>query len=399
MIARTIAKGKKITVLSIDGGGVKGIIPGTILAFLESRLQDLDGPNARIADYFDIVAGTSTGGLIGTMLTAPNKDGRPMYAAKDINNFYFEHCPKIFPQLSRGGNFPRSIISSLSKWVRPMYDGKYIRSLTKEILEDITIKDTLTNLIIPTFDIKRLQPVIFSSNDALQVKKGALKNARLADICVGTSAAPTYLPAHHFVTKDSTTGDTCSFDLIDGGVAANDPTLVAISHILNEILKHNAEFDDIKPIDSRQMLVLSLGTGEAKRAMYYCARNASKWGRLKWAYNGGRAPMLDVFLDASSDMVDLHVSAFFQSSNCKANYLRIQDDTLSIDAAKVDNSTEENMKRLEEIGMKLLKEAVSRVDLDTGRFRKSDGEGNNEEALVRFAKQLSDRRKLHILGE
>lgn len=399
MIARTIAKGKKITVLSIDGGGVKGIIPGTILAFLESRLQDLDGPNARIADYFDIVAGTSTGGLIGTMLTAPNKDGRPMYAAKDINNFYFEHCPKIFPQLSRCGNFPRSIISSLSKWVRPMYDGKYIRSLTKEILEDITIKDTLTNLIIPTFDIKRLQPVIFSSNDALQVKKGALKNARLADICVGTSAAPTYLPAHHFVTKDSTTGDTCSFDLIDGGVAANDPTLVAISHILNEILKHNAEFDDIKPIDSRQMLVLSLGTGEAKRAMYYCARNASKWGRLKWAYNGGRAPMLDVFLDASSDMVDFHVSAFFQSSNCKANYLRIQDDTLSIDAAKVDNSTGENMKRLEEIGMKLLKEAVSRVDLDTGRFRKSEGEGSNEEALVRFAKQLSDRRKLHILGE
>lgn len=399
MIARTIAKGKKITVLSIDGGGVKGIIPGTILAFLESRLQDLDGPNARIADYFDIVAGTSTGGLIGTMLTAPNKDGRPMYAAKDINNFYFEQCPKIFPQLSRSRNFPRSIISSLSKWVRPMYDGKYIRSLTKEILEDITIKDTLTNLIIPTFDIKRLQPVIFSTNDALQVKKGALKNARLADICVGTSAAPTYLPAHHFVTKDSTTGDTCSFDLIDGGVAANDPTLVAISHILNEILKHNAEFDDIKPIDSRQMLVLSLGTGEAKRAMYYCARDASKWGRLKWAYNGGRAPMLDVFLDASSDMVDFHVSAFFQSSNCKANYLRIQDDTLSVDAAKVDNSTEENMKRLEEIGMKLLKEAVSRVDLDTGRFRKSEGEGNNEEALVRFAKQLSDRRKLHILGE
>ncbi|KAL9453060.1 hypothetical protein AB3S75_008788 [Citrus x aurantiifolia] len=396
MIARTIAKGKKITVLSIDGGGVKGIIPGTILAFLESRLQDLDGPNARIADYFDIVAGTSTGGLIGTMLTAPNKDGRPMYAAKNINNFYFEHCPKIFPQLSWGRNFPRSIIRSLSKWVRPMYDGKYIRSLTKEILEDITIKDTLTNLIIPTFDIKRLQPVIFSTND---VKKGPLKNARLADICVGTSAAPTYLPAHHFVTKDSTTGDTCSFDLIDGGVAANDPTLVAISHILNEILKHNAEFDDIKPIDSGQMLVLSLGTGEAKRATYYSARNASKWGRLKWAYNGGRAPMLDVFLDASSDMVDFHVSAFFQSSNCKASYLRIQDDTLSIDAAKVDNSTEENMKRLEEIGMKLLKEAVSRVDLDTGRFRKSEGEGNNEEALVRFAKQLSDRRKLHILGE
>ncbi|KAL9453056.1 hypothetical protein AB3S75_008787 [Citrus x aurantiifolia] len=360
MIANTIAKGKKIAVLSIDGGGVRGIIPGTILAFLESQLQDLDGPKARITDYFDIVAGTSAGGLIATMLTAPDKDRRPIFAAKDINKFYFKHCPEIFPR--------------------------------DRILGEITIKDTLTNLIIPTFDVKRLQPVIFSTNDG---KIHALKNARLADICIGTSAAPTYLPAHCFVTKDPITGDTCCFDLIDGGVAANDPTLVAISRILLEVLKHKAEFDDIKPIDSRQMLVLSLGTGAAKEPTnYYSARKTSEWGMLRWAFYRGRMPMLDVFTDASSDMVDFHVSAFFQSSYCKANYLRIQDDTLTSDSAKFDNSTEENKQSLEEIGLKLLKKPVSRVDLDTGRFRKSEGEGNNDEALVRFAKQLSGQRKL-----
>jgi patatin-like phospholipase/acyl hydrolase len=89
--------GSTITVLSIDGGGVRGIIPGTILAFLEEKLQELDGPDARISDYFDVIAGTSTGGLVTAMLTAPDADGRPLFAAKDINDFYLKHCPSIFP--------------------------------------------------------------------------------------------------------------------------------------------------------------------------------------------------------------------------------------------------------------------------------------------------------------
>ncbi|KAM7510351.1 hypothetical protein LguiB_009226 [Lonicera macranthoides] len=222
MAAKGSTRGKMVTVLSIDGGGIRGIIPGTILAFLESKLQELDGADARIADYFDVLTGTSTGGLVTVMLTAPNKDNRPIYAAKDINNFYLEHTPKIFPQKSRN-NFFDSVKNLFSEITGPKYDGVYLSSLVKELLGDLSIKQTLADVIIPAFDIKRLQPVIFSTDNA---KVDVLKDALLSDICLSTSAAPTYLPGHYFETKDAN-GNARSFDLIDGGVAANNPVSIA----------------------------------------------------------------------------------------------------------------------------------------------------------------------------
>ena len=97
-----------------------------------------------------------------------------------------------------------------------------------------------------------------------------------------------------------------------------------MNHISKEILKQNTEFVEIEPMDSRRMLVLSLGTGEAKHEETYNAAVASKWGMIDWLYDGGKTPMLDVFWDASSDMVDFHTSTLFQSLYSKENYLRIQ---------------------------------------------------------------------------
>ncbi|KAL8124854.1 hypothetical protein AgCh_012494 [Apium graveolens] len=191
-------KGKTVTVLSIDGGGIRGIIPGTILAFLESKLQELDGPNARIAEHFDVISGTSTGGLVTAMLTAPNQDNQALFAAKDINKFYFEHGPKIFPQDNASATGPK-------------YDGKYLRSIIRELLGNMTTNQTLTDVIIPTFDIKLLQPILFSTSDMFA-------------LCIATSAAPTLLPAHYFETKYEV-GKTREFNPIDGGVAANNPVI------------------------------------------------------------------------------------------------------------------------------------------------------------------------------
>jgi patatin-like phospholipase/acyl hydrolase len=155
------AFGSCVTVLSIDGGGVRGIIPGTILAFLEEKLQELDGPDARIVDYFDVISGTSTGGLVTAMLTAPNPkdENRPLFAAKDINDFYLKHCPKIFPSVSNG---PFGLLKSLAG---PKYDGEYLHSIVRELLGETRVSNALQNIVIPTFDIKLLQPAVFSRYD------------------------------------------------------------------------------------------------------------------------------------------------------------------------------------------------------------------------------------------
>ncbi|ONI19825.1 hypothetical protein PRUPE_3G299900 [Prunus persica] len=142
------------TVLSIDGGGIRGIIPGVMLAFLESMLQKIDGDHVRLVDYLDWVVGMSTGGLMASMLTTPNKNNHPLYAAKDIVPFYRQHCLKIFPQ-------PRYVYSShigkiiyyLKCLAGPKYNGKSLCKLLKETLGDKHLQDMLTNVAIPTTDM------------------------------------------------------------------------------------------------------------------------------------------------------------------------------------------------------------------------------------------------------
>ncbi|KAA8537727.1 hypothetical protein F0562_027283 [Nyssa sinensis] len=378
--------GNLITVLSIDGGGIRGIIPGTILSFLESELQKLDGEDARIADYFDMIAGTSTGGLVTAMLTAPNEKNRPLFAAKDINNFYLDNCTKIFPQLNCPFPHVTKIIKSLSG---PKYDGKYLHSLVKEKLGNTRLHQTLTNVAIPTFDIKRLHPTIFSS---YEVKNKPSLDALLSDICIATSAAPTYLPAHYFETKDPA-GKVREFNLIDGGVAANNPTLVAIGEVTKQITRRNPDFFPIKTMDYARLLVISLGTGSSKIEEKYDANDAAKWGMLGWLTSGGSTPLVDVFTQSSADMVDFHLSVVFQALHSERNYLRIQDDTLNGTLSSVDIATKENLEDLVKVGEGLLKKPVSRVNLETGCVEPSAQE-TNEEALRRFAKLLSQEKQL-----
>ncbi|XP_045819862.1 patatin-like protein 2 [Trifolium pratense] len=270
--------GKLVTILSIDGGGIRGLIPAVIIEFLESQLQELDGEDARIADYFDVISGTSTGGLVTAMLAAPDENNRPLFAAKDIKPFYLQHCPKIFPQhRGLGETIVAKVMRSLGG---PKYDGKYLHEVVTQKLGDIRLHETITKIVIPTFDIKTLQPIIFSS---YQLKNSPILDAKLSDICISTSAAPTYLPAHNFTNKDEEAGKEEEFNLIDGGVCANNPALVAVNEVTKEIIDQNPDFFPIKPLEYGRFLIISIGTGTSKKEKKIQCTNGSQMGLIGMA--------------------------------------------------------------------------------------------------------------------
>ncbi|VAH56163.1 unnamed protein product [Triticum turgidum subsp. durum] len=267
------------------------------------------------------------------MLSAPDDAGRPLFAAKDINQFYLDHCPNIFPQASKG---PFGLMRSM---MGPKYNGEYLHTVVKKLLGETRVGDTLNNVVIPTFDIKLLQPTIFPTYNVCDAMKDKSKNALLSDVCISTSAAPTYLPGHHFQTEHED-GRPRDFNLIDGGVAANNPL-----------------------------------------------------------YNRGATPIIDSFSQASADLVDIHASVLFQALHCEKRYLRIQDDELKGETASVDVSTPENLNRLVDVGKALLKRQVCKVNAETGKNEPDQNRGTNEEELVNFARMLSEERKARLRKE
>jgi patatin-like phospholipase/acyl hydrolase len=215
-----------------------------------------------------------------------------------------------------------SVMNLWSTMRGPKYDGVFLHDKIRDLTHDVRIADTVTNVIVPAFDVKYLQPVIFTTYEA---KNEPLKNAHLSDICISTSAAPTYFPAHYFKTETPDGKSSREFHLVDGGVAANNPTMVAMSMLTKEVLRRNPDFHLSRhSADYRDYLIISVGTGSAKQAEKYSAHQCAKWGLLQWLYHGGFTPIIDIFSHASSDMVDIHAAVTFEALRCEMSYLRIQ---------------------------------------------------------------------------
>jgi len=316
------SRAKKFRILSIDGGGIRGIIPGQILVKVEKLIQETTGEkDARIADYFDLIAGTSTGGILTCVYLAPAPGtSRPQYTAEDAVRFYLDRGDEVF---------------DLSLWQRVrsvggLRDEKYAADGLEEALDDhfkeMKVSELLRPCLVTAYDIQRRRAHFFTQHDA---KTNDAWDFLVKDVCRATSAAPTFFEAARVKSMTQV-----PYALIDGGLFANNPTLCAYAEARSKV--------QFKNRIAKEMLILSLGTGGVKRQYPY--KLAKDWGALEWI-----VPVLDIMMSGVAETVDYQLGMMFDAVNAQDQYLRINPDLGEADN-DMDDASQANLNALRDAG-------------------------------------------------
>jgi patatin-like phospholipase/acyl hydrolase len=291
-------------ILSIDGGGIKGVLPAVWLAELEKKLGSPLNKN------FDLVIGTSTGAGIacGVGLGMPANTYLDMYMkyGKDIFPGFWKRLP------SRMKRFFTQGIS------HPKFDGKGLdRSLVK-IFGDQRMHHMEIPVLITAYNTQRRSAKVFKST------KRADSFLSAVDVCRASMAAPTYLPGH-VIRKQP---------YIDGGAFANHPVMCGIA----EACRMGTKKEDI--------IAVAIGTGDSDDPI--TARHTKEWGGLEWVL-----PIIDVLMDGSEDSNDYIARQVLE----QGNYIRIQTKVNS----KMDNTKDKNLESLQDAAYRWLERGGNEV--------------------------------------
>jgi predicted acylesterase/phospholipase RssA len=308
-----------VRILAIDGGGIRGLIPAVVLAELERRT------GRRIAELFDLVAGTSTGGILACGLTRPADAGGAAYTAADLIGLYESEGPAIFNRALavRGGS------GDGGRGER--YDDAGLNAALHRYLGASTLSQTLTDVLITAYEIERREVFLFRSSRA---RDDPAHDFTLMDAARATAAAPTYfVPAR---VRD--VAGAATWALIDGGVFAANPALLAVAEA-----RASGSSDVVD-------IVVSLGTGAPTRRL--ALEEARAWTRSDWA-----RPMLDVVLDGGSESVDSALGRLLPDGR----YVRLQT-RLDEAADDLDDAGDRNLEALRRTGARLVEERSDDLD-------------------------------------
>jgi len=293
-------------VLSIDGGGIRGIIPAMVIAHIERRMRQ------PAHELFDLMVGTSTGGILALGLSRPGSGRDAQFSARRVVKLYEEQGDTIFEY-------------SLWRKLRTV-GGILEEAYSHEVLEGIlgtyfagaTLGDCEVPTMVTSYDIQNRRTVFLKSWHAHH------QTVLCRDAARATSAAPTY-----FEPKPLDTGDAASV-LIDGGIFMNSPSVSAY-----------AEARKLFPDDP--IAVLSLGTGELTRPIPF--EEARTWGSALWVMS-----LLDCMFDGVSKAADHQMRLFLGE-----RYQRLQTPLVTA-SDDIDDASKENIGNLKNIARELIKQ-------------------------------------------
>jgi patatin-like phospholipase/acyl hydrolase len=335
---------KKIRILSIDGGGIRGIIPGTILMQLEKIIQRLDGNIVgKLGDYFDLIAGTSTGGILSCIYLMPGENGKAKYSAEDAVNLYLKNGHTIFDRTLM------EKLTSAGGVIHEKYKADPLSGLLEQYFGEETLDHFIKPSLITSYEITDRKAIFFTSADA---KESSLFNFKIRDVARATSAAPTYFPPAHI---QSLLGQ--SFSLVDGGLYANNPALCAYAEArktnFSKFLNDNDKPD--KPT-AKDMIIVSLGTGSVKKKYTY--KHFEHAGEIKWL-----EPVIDILMSGNSETVAYQLTQMFGTLEKKYqnNYHRIEPG-LKEACSEMDIATPENIDNLYQAGLTYVHDNIKQME-------------------------------------
>jgi len=294
---------RKFRILALDGGGIRGAISAKIL----ERVQEKIGQP--LNEYFDLIAGTSTGSILAASLVLGKNP-------QELINIYKNQGQQIFKT-----NFFRK---NIGYWLKqPKYSNEGLKTVLKEHFGEITLENLReeskklypssnpkATLLILAYNTTQRSSNFFLS-PPVKDEKPWYQKAKLWEVCLSSSAAPTFFPPYKFdLFQETSTESAGEYTFVDGGVAANNPSLAALVHTL-----------DIERIDGQCLKIedislLSIGTGRTTKPLEFNKLNS--WGALNWASH-----IPEVFMGGQFQITADLCAQLIRSIN-PHGYLRIQ---------------------------------------------------------------------------
>jgi len=313
-------------ILSIDGGGIKGLYPARILQLIEEQYD------IKIADQFDMICGTSTGGLIALALSIKNP-------ASEIVSLYQNKGPLIFPE-------PKNKIEKcIQKFRQVAFGGKYKNNDFKRILTDFfgstTLQDASTFLCIPSFNITIGMPRVFKNPHGTFFKDADIT---MVDAALATSAAPSFLPIHQINNAM----------YCDGGMWANNPALCGLIEALDYFVGDDKMYDSYSILS---LPTISTPTGWSGQDTNK-EKSLADWG----------SKIFHPSMEGQSYFTDFFLSKIVDYTKVPGEYYRVPTPVLSSEQLSIialDNASKPALKLLTEFGDQIGAELISKGNFNS----------------------------------